>query len=469
MWTKAEDDQYGLLARDERMVDLAEDAIGKPIYLYSHKMTMKQPNEGGAWEWHQDFGYWYNYGCLAPEMMSIYVALDKATRENGCLQVLKGSHKLGRLNHIRENDQTNVEQEHLEAALKRFEHVYVEMEAGDALVFDGNLLHRSDANRTDTYRWGYICSYNAVENAPFKRVREYGNYEELRKVPAGSFAHGVLIATPDSARSARARKRSEETEGEVMTPAQRRPRQEEHMADSGQDRRARASHGPIYAIAAAAGARGGRVLRAARCFALFLSFATDGFLTSLNLFNVGRQISLLGIMAVGMTFVLISGEVDLSVGSTYAFAGLSTGMLIIAGWALPPALAVGVLAGAAIGLVNGLLSTYGRLPSLIATLGMLSIVRGAALILTERPAGDRQCPQRRGARRARPFEFMGQGYLFGVVPMQLVFFAVVAAIAWAVLSYTNFGFRDLRRRRQRQGGARLRHLRQHGQRSRPSS
>jgi ectoine hydroxylase-related dioxygenase (phytanoyl-CoA dioxygenase family) len=187
MWTTAEDDQYGLLARDERMVDLAEDAIGKPIYLYSHKMTMKQPNEGGAWEWHQDFGYWYNYGCLAPEMMSIYVALDKATRENGCLQVLKGSHKLGRLNHIRENDQTNVEQEHLDAALKRFELVYVEMEAGDVLVFDGNLLHRSDANRSDTYRWGYICSYNAVENAPFKKVREYGNYEELRKVPAGSF------------------------------------------------------------------------------------------------------------------------------------------------------------------------------------------------------------------------------------------------------------------------------------------
>jgi ectoine hydroxylase-related dioxygenase (phytanoyl-CoA dioxygenase family) len=187
MWTKAEDDKYGLLARDERMVELARDAVGVPVYLYSHKMTMKQPNEGGAWEWHQDFGYWYNYGCLAPQMMSIYVALDKATRENGCLQVLKGTHKLGRLNHIREDGQTNVEAEHLAAALERFEHVYVEMEAGDALVFDGNLLHRSDANRSDTYRWGYICSYNAIENAPFKKVREYGNYEELKTVPAGSF------------------------------------------------------------------------------------------------------------------------------------------------------------------------------------------------------------------------------------------------------------------------------------------
>lgn len=187
MWTNAGDDQYGLLARDERMVDLAQDSIGKPVYLYSHKMTMKQPNEGGAWEWHQDFGYWYNYGCLAPDMMSIYVALDRATRENGCLQVLRGSHKLGRIDHVREDGQTNAEKEHLQAALKRFEHVYVEMDPGDALAFDGNLLHRSDANRTDTYRWGYICSYNAVENAPFKKVRDYGNYEPLVRVPAGSF------------------------------------------------------------------------------------------------------------------------------------------------------------------------------------------------------------------------------------------------------------------------------------------
>ena len=187
MWTSAGDDKYGMLARDERMVGLAEATIGADVYLYSHKMTMKQPREGGAWEWHQDFGYWYDYGCLAPQMNSIYVSLDRATRENGCLQVLRGTHKLGRIEHVREDGQTNVSQEHLDAALDRFEHVYVEMEAGDALVFHGNLLHRSDANRSDSHRWGYICSYNAVENAPFKRVRDYGNYEELRTVPAGSF------------------------------------------------------------------------------------------------------------------------------------------------------------------------------------------------------------------------------------------------------------------------------------------
>jgi ribose transport system permease protein len=174
---------------------------------------------------------------------------------------------------------------------------------------------------------------------------------------------------------------------------------------------------------------------------VFLSFATDGFLTSVNLFNVGRQISLLGIMSVGMTFVLISGEVDLSVGSTYAFGGLLSGMFLTAGYGLTSSICVGVLAGAAIGLINGLLSTYGRLPSLIATLGMLSIVRGAALIMTNGQPVTVNVHNGALPDVLSAFEFMGQGYLIGVVPMQLVFFAAIAAVAWVVLSSTNFGFR----------------------------
>lgn len=174
---------------------------------------------------------------------------------------------------------------------------------------------------------------------------------------------------------------------------------------------------------------------------LFLTFATDGFLTSINLLNVGRQISLLGIMAVGMTFVLIAGEVDLSVGSNYALSGLATGMLLIAGWPLIPALALGLVIGMAIGLINGVLSTYGRLPSLIATLGMLSVVRGAALILTNGQPVTVNVRNGADPQVLETFSFIGQGYLFGIVPMQLVFFIIIAAIAWVVLSATNFGFR----------------------------
>ncbi|KRB23308.1 MULTISPECIES: ABC transporter permease [Mesorhizobium] len=204
---------------------------------------------------------------------------------------------------------------------------------------------------------------------------------------------------------------------------------------------ARAPATDRFTLARLLRAREAGVFIALLVLCLFLSFATDGFLTSLNLLNVGRQISLLGIMAVGMTFVLIAGEVDLSVGSTYAFSGLSTGMLIIAGWALLPAICVGLATGVVIGLINGVLSTYGRLPSLIATLGMLSIVRGAALILTNgQPV---TVNARNGALPdvLQAFSFMGQGYLFTIIPMQLVFLVIVAVLAWLVLSFSNFGFR----------------------------
>ena len=187
MWYTAEDDMYGMLARDERLVNSAEELLDKPVYLYSHKMTMKQPGTGGAWEWHQDYGYWHNYGCLAPEMLSIWISLDRSIKTNGCLQVLRGSHQIGRLDHERVNEQTVVKPDYIEAAGKRFDLVYVEMEPGDALIFHCNLLHRSDANKSDIPRWGYICSYNTIENAPFKRVREYGNYQKMKKVRAGSF------------------------------------------------------------------------------------------------------------------------------------------------------------------------------------------------------------------------------------------------------------------------------------------
>jgi len=187
MWYTAEEDAYGLLARDERLVSSASQLLKKPVYLYHHKMTMKQPGTGGAWEWHQDFGYWYNYGCLAPEMLSIWISLDHSVRANGCLQVLRGSHQLGRIDHVRVGGQTNAHSDYVQAARERYKLEYVEMEPGDGLIFHCNLLHRSDANKSNMPRWGYICSYNTIENAPFKNVREYGSYQEMKVVPAGRF------------------------------------------------------------------------------------------------------------------------------------------------------------------------------------------------------------------------------------------------------------------------------------------
>jgi hypothetical protein len=182
MWDTPGDDIYSMFSRNESVVDNAEILLGEPVYVYSAKMILKNAKEGGAWEWHQDYGYWYNYGCLLPNMLSCTIAVDKATQQNGCLQVLRGSQKIGRINHDRVNEQTVVDEERLQEAISRYELEYIEMEPGDALFFDGNILHRSDSNNSDFNRWSFIVSYNTISNKPYKRVREYGNFEPLIKV-----------------------------------------------------------------------------------------------------------------------------------------------------------------------------------------------------------------------------------------------------------------------------------------------
>ncbi|HEX9423079.1 MAG TPA: ABC transporter permease [Pyrinomonadaceae bacterium] len=117
--------------------------------------------------------------------------------------------------------------------------------------------------------------------------------------------------------------------------------------------------------------------------ALVLWALTPHFLTISNLLNIAEQATIIAIIAVGMTFVIITGGIDLSVGSVLAFAGVVMGSVLQGGLPLPLALIVGVGAGLLCGLVNGLLITVGRLPPFIATLGMMSVVRGAALMFTE--------------------------------------------------------------------------------------
>lgn len=183
------------------------------------------------------------------------------------------------------------------------------------------------------------------------------------------------------------------------------------------------------------------VLVALIVMAVFLSLATPAFFSVRNLLNVGRQVSLLGIMSVGMTFVLISREVDLSVGSIYALVGLIAGMLIVMGWGLIPALVIGLLIGALVGFINGWLSTYGSLPSFITTLGMMSVARGAALLITNGEPVTVNEIQGADPQTLTQFYYLGQGRLFDLIPMQLLFFVIVAILGWILLSKTVFGFK----------------------------
>jgi ribose transport system permease protein len=114
-----------------------------------------------------------------------------------------------------------------------------------------------------------------------------------------------------------------------------------------------------------------------------LSLLTPYFLSVSNLLNVMEQTSINAVIALGMTFVILSGGIDLSVGSLLALSGVVLATALQAGWPASAAIAAGMAVGAVCGLLNGLLITKGRLPAFIATLGMMSIARGAALVFTE--------------------------------------------------------------------------------------
>jgi len=197
LWNHPGDTLYGMFARCETIVNSAERLLEGEVYHYHSKMIMKDAKVGGAWAWHQDYGYWYQNGVLFPLLTSASIAVDPATRENGCLQVLKGSHQLGRIDHVLTGDQAGADLERVAEAQKRLETVYVEMAPGDVLFFHANLLHRSDQNKSDKPRWSMICCYNAARNDPYKEAH-HPRYTPLSKVPDSAIREAGLRRFNDS-------------------------------------------------------------------------------------------------------------------------------------------------------------------------------------------------------------------------------------------------------------------------------
>jgi hypothetical protein len=138
--------------------------MNEDVGFFHGKVTLKEARTGGAWEWHQDYGYWYDQGFVFPRMMSVSVSLDENTLENGCMQVYKGSHKLGRLTHTRIENQAGADPARLEQIAQHFEKVPAVMKPGAGLFFDSLTLHASSANNSDRHRRNFIACYNALGN-----------------------------------------------------------------------------------------------------------------------------------------------------------------------------------------------------------------------------------------------------------------------------------------------------------------
>lgn len=199
LWNHPSDDVFGAVARSARVVESMEALLDDEVYHYHSKLTMKAPETGGAWNWHQDYGYWYENGCLFPDMASVMIAIDRATVENGCLQILAGSHRMGRIEHGTVGGQTSADLERVNEAMKTLELVQCEMAPGDGLFFHCNLLHYSAQNKSAASRTMLLCCYNAARNNPYKE-HHHPRYTPLHKLPDS--------AVKEAGRSAQATQRA---------------------------------------------------------------------------------------------------------------------------------------------------------------------------------------------------------------------------------------------------------------------
>lgn len=167
-------------------------------------------------------------------------------------------------------------------------------------------------------------------------------------------------------------------------------------------------------------------------FVIF-SVANSSFLTPSNILSVGRQMSFTGIAAIGMTLVMLTGGIDISVGSMLAMAGVLCAKLSAdLGMPLWVAVIFTLLLGALFGLVNGVSVTRFHIPALIATLATQTILKGIAYLITN------AVPVKN---LSDTYKFLGQGYLFGIVPVPLVITIALFVLAWWYLDKTYLGRR----------------------------
>ncbi len=162
---------------------------------------------------------------------------------------------------------------------------------------------------------------------------------------------------------------------------------------------------------------------------IVLSIASNRFFSYSNIMNLLRQTSIIGVMAVGMTFVVVSSGIDLSVGSVLAFSSVILAMLLKAGTPIFISIALALLAGTAIGILMGVLIHKGSVPAFIATLGGMTITRGAVMLIS-------------GARKIsglpREFKAFATMKILGIPGMVVVWFLIVV-IGYIIAKYTIFG------------------------------
>lgn len=164
---------------------------------------------------------------------------------------------------------------------------------------------------------------------------------------------------------------------------------------------------------------------------IIISIMSPSFLTATNIFNVLRQVSISALIAFGMTFVILTGGIDLSVGSTLALTGAISAGLLAGGMDPFLAMLIGLLLGAVLGAVNGFIIAKGKVAPFIATLATMTIYRGLTLVYTDgKPVS--------GLGDSLSFQMFGKGYFFGI-PVPVITMLIAFLVLYFILRKTTFG------------------------------
>ena len=197
IWTELADDIIGMIPRMARVVDATEALLGEPCYHWHSKLTVKPPRCRARVDWHQDYASWYDDGVLFPQMLTVAIALEPATKANGCMQFIPGSHRMGRIDHRPVDGGFDSFWTRLETAKETLGLVHCELDVGDAVFFHCNLFHGSGSNETDTTRPLLFPSYNAVSNAPIPGAQGANEEGAFMNISQAERAFRPLEKLPD--------------------------------------------------------------------------------------------------------------------------------------------------------------------------------------------------------------------------------------------------------------------------------
>jgi ectoine hydroxylase-related dioxygenase (phytanoyl-CoA dioxygenase family) len=179
----ARNDAFAKATRSAKIFERLESIFGDQVYVYHNKVALKYPGVVG-FSHHQDYWYWYQMGNVFPDMATAMIAIDRHTQANGCLTLVEGSHKLGRLEHVYRDgvSDSGVDPERLQQILKAMPEVPIELEIGDVVLFHCNTLHASADNHSAESRIGLLGCYNTKHNDPYKVVHGHPGWHPQEKV-----------------------------------------------------------------------------------------------------------------------------------------------------------------------------------------------------------------------------------------------------------------------------------------------